>query len=115
MTETPTAIEIVSESLLKMFNNSFKLGPKFYLIKGKRIIREPSIRRVNERKATISFEMFVPSASPMGSGGEITHILRAIHKLSLTAKEYLKPIEITMTPTKEGFECLVSITARKSS
>lgn len=112
MAETRSAVGIVSESLLKMFNNTFKLGPEFYLIKGKRIIKEPSIRQINEKRASILFEMFVPSASPMGSGGEITHILRAIHKFSLTAKKYLKPIEITMTPTKEGFKCLVSIVKR---
>jgi len=115
MTENQSAVEIISESLLKMFNNTFKLGPEAFLIKGGQgIIREPSIRRVNERKAIISFEMLVPSSSPMRTGG-ISSVLRAIHKLSLTAEKYLKPIDITMTPTKDGFECLVSIVARRLS
>lgn len=107
MAEPQSAVGIISESLLKIFNNSFKREKQ-------NLIREPSIRQVNERRASISFEILIPSSSPMRSGG-ISLVLRAIHKLSLTAKEYLKPIGITMTPTKEGFECLVSIVAKRLS
>lgn len=106
MAEPKSPVGIISESLLKMFNTTFKQRGKQYLVK------EPRLRRVNERKATISFEIIVPDPLLM-TGVGISQVLRAIHKLSFIAKEHLKPIEITMTPTKEGFECLVSIVARR--